>query len=31
MKDVDAVMRGIARMREAGYEAVWGRGARPGQ
>ena len=26
MKDVDAVMRGIARMREAGYEAVWGPG-----
>jgi 2,3-dihydroxy-p-cumate/2,3-dihydroxybenzoate 3,4-dioxygenase len=26
MKDVDAVMRGITRMREAGYEAVWGPG-----
>ena len=26
MKDVDAVMRGIARLREAGYEAVWGPG-----
>src|SRR6185436_1626220 len=26
MKDVDAVMRGITRMREAGYESVWGPG-----
>jgi len=26
MKDVDAVMRGITRMREAGHEAVWGPG-----
>jgi 2,3-dihydroxy-p-cumate/2,3-dihydroxybenzoate 3,4-dioxygenase len=26
MKDTDAVMRGIARLREAGYEAVWGPG-----
>jgi len=26
MKDVDAVMRGISRLREAGYEAVWGPG-----
>ena len=26
MTDVDAVMRGIARLREAGYEAVWGPG-----
>jgi len=26
MKDVDAVMRGIARLREAGYESVWGPG-----
>ena len=26
MSGVDAVMRGIARMREAGYEAVWGPG-----
>jgi catechol 2,3-dioxygenase-like lactoylglutathione lyase family enzyme len=26
MKDVDAVMRGIARLREAGFEAVWGPG-----
>jgi 2,3-dihydroxy-p-cumate/2,3-dihydroxybenzoate 3,4-dioxygenase len=26
MKDTDAVMRGIARLREAGYESVWGPG-----
>jgi 2,3-dihydroxy-p-cumate/2,3-dihydroxybenzoate 3,4-dioxygenase len=26
MSGVDAVMRGIARLREAGYEAVWGPG-----
>jgi len=26
MKDVDAVMRGITRLREAGYEPVWGPG-----
>jgi len=26
MKDVDAVMRGIGRMRDAGYECVWGPG-----
>ena len=26
MQSVDAVMRGIARMREAGYESVWGPG-----
>lgn len=26
MKDTDALMRGIARLREAGYEAVWGPG-----
>jgi catechol 2,3-dioxygenase-like lactoylglutathione lyase family enzyme len=26
MRDVDAVMRGIARLREAGCEAVWGPG-----
>ena len=26
MKDMDAVMRGITRMREAGYETVWGPG-----
>lgn len=26
MQSVDAVMRGIARMREAGYDAVWGPG-----
>jgi 2,3-dihydroxy-p-cumate/2,3-dihydroxybenzoate 3,4-dioxygenase len=26
MKDVDAVMRGIGRLREAGYECVWGPG-----
>ena len=26
MKDVDAVMRGITRLREAGHEAVWGPG-----
>jgi len=26
MKDMDAVMRGITRMREAGYESVWGPG-----
>jgi 2,3-dihydroxy-p-cumate/2,3-dihydroxybenzoate 3,4-dioxygenase len=26
MRDVDAVMRGIARMREAGHESVWGPG-----
>ena len=26
MRDVDAVMRGIARMREAGYEPAWGPG-----
>jgi len=26
MADIDAVMRGIGRMREAGFEAVWGPG-----
>jgi catechol 2,3-dioxygenase-like lactoylglutathione lyase family enzyme len=26
MKDVDAVMRGIGRLREAGFECVWGPG-----
>ena len=26
MKDTDAVMRGIARLREAGYDSVWGPG-----
>jgi catechol 2,3-dioxygenase-like lactoylglutathione lyase family enzyme len=26
MQDLDAVMRGIARMREAGFESVWGPG-----
>ena len=26
MRDVDAVMRGITRLREAGYESVWGPG-----
>ena len=26
MKDVDAVMRGIGRMRESGFECVWGPG-----
>lgn len=26
MRDIDAVMRGIARMREAGFESVWGPG-----
>jgi catechol 2,3-dioxygenase-like lactoylglutathione lyase family enzyme len=26
MRDVDAVMRGIARLREAGFESVWGPG-----
>jgi 2,3-dihydroxy-p-cumate/2,3-dihydroxybenzoate 3,4-dioxygenase len=26
MNDLDAVMRGIGRMRDAGYEAVWGPG-----
>jgi 2,3-dihydroxy-p-cumate/2,3-dihydroxybenzoate 3,4-dioxygenase len=26
MKDVDAVMRGIGRLRDAGYECVWGPG-----
>jgi 2,3-dihydroxy-p-cumate/2,3-dihydroxybenzoate 3,4-dioxygenase len=26
MKDTDAVMRGIARLRETGYESVWGPG-----
>ena len=26
MRDLDAVMRGITRLREAGYESVWGPG-----